>query len=58
MSVNVSTYVGVIVKINLTPREYIETINTCPNGSCVIMNRVNGKFCVECGTAIEPVKFS
>ena len=57
MGMDVSTYVGVVVKINLTPREYVETINTCPNGSCEVDYNVKGKFCIDCGTAIQPVDF-
>jgi len=51
-------YAGVVVRINLTPREYVETLNTCSNGSCTFKEKTSAKFCGECGTIVLPMNFA
>lgn len=58
MSVNLNTYAGVVVRINLTPRDYVEVVNTCPNSTCSFVAETSAKFCGECGTVISPVSFN
>ena len=58
MGSSLNTYAGVVVKINLTPREYVEIVNTCSNGSCSFKAKTLTKFCGECGTIVLPMNFA
>ncbi len=58
MSTNLNTYAGVVVRINLTPRDYVEFVNTCPSSTCSFEAETSAKFCGYCGTAISPVTFN
>jgi len=58
MGTNLNFYAGVVVRINLTPREYIETFNTCSNGTCSFKTKTSAKFCGECGTIVLPRNFA
>ncbi len=58
MGCSLNTYAGVVVRINLTPRDYVEFVNTCPNSTCSFEAETSAKFCGYCGTAISPVTFN
>ena len=46
-----------VVRINLTPRSYIDIVNTCPNDECDFDIETKGNFCYQCGENIQPVNF-
>lgn len=58
MGSSLNTYAGVVVRINLTPREYIEIVNTCSNSTCSVKAKTFTKFCGECGTIVLPMNFA
>ncbi len=57
MSTNLNTYAGVVVRINLTPRDYVEVVNTCSNGLCSFKTETSANFCGICGTVTLPLNF-